>query len=254
MGEILSTQVVMDASLLAAMGIALFAGLLSFLSPCVLPVAAPYLAYMGGVTVTEMDGSASARWRVILAAAFFVLGLSTVFVFLGYGMSAIGQLYWSVIEYVNYIAGGIVILFGLHFMGLFRIGFLMREARFDVKEQGGSVFGAYVLGLAFAFGWTPCLGPILSTILTLAAQETKAARGAILLGTYAAGLGVPFLLIAIFFPRLKGVMAWMKRHMGIIEKISGLMLVIIGLLLLTGQFTALSNWLLTAFPVLGTIG
>ena len=254
MGELLSTQIVMDAGLLTAMGVALFAGLLSFLSPCVLPVAAPYLAYMGGVTVSDMDGSASARGRVILAAVFFVLGLSTVFVFLGYGMSTIGQLYWSVIEWVNYVAGALVILFGLHFMGVFRIPFLMKEARIEVKDQGGSAFGAYLLGLAFAFGWTPCLGPILSTILTLAAQETQAARGAILLGTYAAGLGIPFLLIAIFFPRLKGPMAWMKRNMGVIEKVSGALLVVIGLLLLTGRFAMLSGWLLDTFPVLGTIG
>ena len=254
MGELLSTQIVMDAGLLTAMSVALFAGLLSFLSPCVLPVAAPYLAYMGGVTVSDMDGSASARGRVILAAVFFVLGLSTVFVFLGYGMSTIGQLYWSVIEWVNYVAGALVILFGLHFMGVFRIPFLMKEARIEVKDQGGSAFGAYLLGLAFAFGWTPCLGPILSTILTLAAQETQAARGAILLGTYAAGLGIPFLLIAIFFPRLKGPMAWMKRNMGVIEKVSGALLVVIGLLLLTGRFAMLSGWLLDTFPVLGTIG
>ena len=254
MGEILSTQSVMDAGLFTAMGVALFAGLLSFLSPCVLPVAAPYLAYMGGVTVSDMDGSASARGRVILAAVFFVLGLSTVFVFLGYGMSTIGRLYWSVIEWVNYVAGALVILFGLHFMGVFRIPFLMKEARIEVKDQGGSAFGAYLLGLAFAFGWTPCPGPILSTILTLAAQETQAARGAILLGTYAAGLGIPFLLIAIFFPRLKGPMAWMKRNMGVIEKVSGALLVVIGLLLLTGRFAMLSGWLLDTFPVLGTIG
>ena len=254
MGELLSTQIVMDAGLLTAMSVALFAGLLSFLSPCVLPVAAPYLAYMGGVTVSDMDGSASARGRVILAAVFFVLGLSTVFVFLGYGMSTIGQLYWSVIEWVNYVAGALVILFGLHFMGVFRIPFLMKEARIEVKDQGGSAFGAYLLGLAFAFGWTPCLGPILSTILTLAAQETQAARGAILLGTYAAGLGIPFLLIAIFFPRLKGPMAWMKRNMGVIEKVSGALLVVIGLLLLTGRFAMLSGWLLDTFPVLGSIG
>ena len=254
MGELLSTQIVMDAGLLTAMSVALFAGLLSFLSPCVLPVAAPYLAYMGGVTVSDMDGSASARGRVILAAVFFVLGLSTVFVFLGYGMSTIGQLYWSVIEWVNYVAGALVIIFGLHFMGVFRIPFLMKEARIEVKDQGGSAFGAYLLGLAFAFGWTPCLGPILSTILTLAAQETQAARGAILLGTYAAGLGIPFLLIAIFFPGLKGPMAWMKRNMGVIEKVSGAFLVVIGLLLLTGRFAMLSGWLLDTFPVLGTIG
>ncbi len=158
------------------------------------------------------------------------------------------------IEWVNYVAGALVILFGLHFMGVFRIPFLMKEARIEVKDQGGSAFGAYLLGLAFAFGWTPCLGPILSTILTLAAQETQAARGAILLGTYAAGLGIPFLLIAIFFPRLKGPMAWMKRNMNVIEKVSGGLLVVIGLLLLTGRFAMLSGWLLDTFPVLGTIG
>ncbi len=255
MGELFSTEFVMDASLWAAMSVALIAGLLSFLSPCVLPVAAPYLAYMGGVTVSEMDaGESRARGRVVLAAVFFVLGLSTVFIFLGYSMSIIGKMYWSVIEWINYIAGVIVIIFGLHFMGVFRFAFLMKEARFDVRDQGGSAVGAYVLGLAFAFGWTPCLGPILSAILSLAAQEANAARGAVLLGTYAAGLGIPFLMVAIYFSRLKGLMNWMKRHMGVIEKTSGVFLIIVGVLLLTGQFTVMSNWLLSTFPFLAKIG
>lgn len=252
------TATFLDASLLPAMLIALAAGLLSFLSPCVLPVVPPYLAYMGGVSVGDMDSGADvgrrARRRVMLAAAFFVLGLSTVFLLLGFAFSTIGRLFLSVQEWFLYGAGAVIIVFGLHFLGVFRIGFLDREARLDAGDQGGSAMGAFVLGLAFAFGWTPCLGPILGAILGLAASEGDVARGTVLLAAYAAGLGVPFLLVAAFFPRLKGVMAWMKRHMGAVEKVSGALLVLVGLMMITGQFTALSWWLLETFPALSSLG
>ena len=151
----------MDASLVPAMAIALVAGLLSFLSPCVLPIVPPYLAYMGGVSVTELDETAAARRRVMVAAFMFVLGLSTVFLLLGMAFSTLGRalLQWQ--GWFVPIAGVVVMIFGAHFIGVFRIGFLDREARVATGDNGGSAFGAYVLGLAFAFGWTPCLGPIL---------------------------------------------------------------------------------------------
>ena len=126
--------------------------------------------------------------------------------------------------------------------------------RMDAGDRGGSAFGAYVLGLAFAFGWTPCIGPQLGAILTLAAGEASLTRGTTLLGVYALGLGIPFLLVAMFFPRLTGLMNWMKRHMDRIEKIMGLLLWTVGLMMLTGQFTALSWWLLEKFPALATLG
>ena len=244
----------MDASLLPAMLIALLAGLLSFLSPCVLPIVPPYLAYMGGVSVTELDETASARRRVMLAALMFVLGLSTVFLLLGMAFSTLGRalLQWQ--GWFVPIAGIVVMIFGAHFIGVFRLRFLDREARVATGDTGGSAFGAYILGLAFAFGWTPCLGPILGTILGLAASEGDVGRGTLLLAVYALGLGLPFLAVAAFFPRLKGPMAWMKRHMDRIERTSGLRLWTVGLMMLTGQFSAFSFWLLERFPALGAIG
>ena len=244
----------MDASLLPAMLIALLAGLLSFLSPCVLPIVPPYLAYMGGVSVTELDETASARRRVMLAALMFVLGLSTVFLLLGMAFSTLGRalLQWQ--GWFVPIAGIVVMIFGAHFIGVFRLRFLDREARVATGDTGGSAFGAYILGLAFAFGWTPCLGPILGTILGLAASEGDVGRGTLLLAVYALGLGLPFLAVAAFFPRLKGPMAWMKRHMDRIERTSGLLLWTVGLMMLTGQFSAFSFWLLERFPALGAIG
>lgn len=244
----------LDASLLPAMMIAMAAGLLSFLSPCVLPIVPPYLAYMGGVSVSEMEDSGQGRGRVLLAAIFFVMGLSTVFLFLGFAFSALGRAFLQYQDWFMIGAGVVVMIFGAHFLGVFRIGFMDREARMDAGDRGGSALGAFVLGLAFAFGWTPCLGPILGAILGLAASEADLWRGTTLLGVYAIGLGVPFLLVAAFFPRLKGAMAWMKRHTIRIERISGLLLWTVGLLMLTGQFTAFSWWLLDRFPALAILG
>ena len=252
--DMLEATTLLDASLIPAMFIALVAGLLSFLSPCVLPIGPPYLAFMGGVTVGEMEEGRTARRRVLLAAAFFVLGLSTVFILLGFAFSAMGRAFLQYQDWFVIIAGVVVMIFGAHFVGVFRIGFLDREARMESGSKGGNALGAYFLGLAFAFGWTPCLGPILGTILGLAASEGDVARGTTLLAFYALGLGLPFLLVAAFFPRLKGVMAWMKRHLTQIERTSGLLLWTVGLMMLTGQFTAFSWWLLEKFPSLASLG
>jgi cytochrome c-type biogenesis protein len=243
-----------DASLIPALTVALLAGVLSFLSPCVLPIVPPYLAYMGGVSVGQMESDRAARGRVLLVAAFFVLGLSTVFLLMGLASSALGRQILRHQGWFMPVAGVTVMIFGLHFMGILRIPFLMREARIDAGDRGGSAMGAYVLGLAFAFGWTPCLGPVLGTILGLAAQEGDPGRGTAMLAAYAAGLGLPFLAVAAFFPRLKGVMAWLRRHMERIERISGLLLWTVGLMMLTGQFSDLSFWLLETFPALQAIG
>ncbi|MDQ2092655.1 cytochrome c biogenesis CcdA family protein [Rhodalgimonas zhirmunskyi] len=242
---------IIDASLLPAMLIALFAGLISFASPCVLPIVPPYLAYMSGTTLADLNAGKN---RALIPALFFVLGLSTVFLIMGFAASMLGQaiLQWQ--DWLNTIAGILVMIFGAHFVGVYRIGFLDREARLDAGDQGGSSFGAYLLGLAFAFGWTPCIGPQLSAILTLAANEASLARGTLLLAVYAAGLGIPFLLVAAFLPRMGGLMGWMKRHMEQIEKVMGLLLWTIGLMMLTGGFSAMSSWLLDTFPALQNIG
>lgn len=250
----LDTGIIFDAALLPAMLVAIVAGLFSFLSPCVLPVVPPYLAYMGGVSVSEMEQAASARRRVLMSAVFFVLGLSTVFLLLGIAFSAMGRMLLQVQDWFVIGAGVVIMILGAHFIGVFRIGFLDREMRMDAGDKGGSAFGAYILGLAFAFGWTPCLGPILGAILSLAASEASVTRGTVLLALYALGLGIPFLLVAAFFPRLKGVMGWMKRHMSRIERTSGLLLWTVGLMMLTGQFAAFSYWLLEQFPALAYVG
>lgn len=244
---------IIDAALLPAMFIALAAGFISFLSPCVLPIVPPYLAYMSGVSVTDLS-EGKAKNKAMMPAIFFVLGLSTVFLLLGFTASAIGTLFLEYQQWFNTLAGILVMIFGAHFIGVYRIGFLDREARIDVGDRGGSAFGAYILGLAFAFGWTPCIGPQLGAILSMAASEASITRGTFLLALYAFGLGVPFLLVAAFLPRLTGVMGWMKRHMEQIERVMGLLLWTIGLLMLTGGFAAFSYWLLEAFPALALLG
>jgi cytochrome c-type biogenesis protein len=220
----------------------------------VLPIVPPYLAYMGGVSVTDMEDNRAARGRAVVASLFFVLGLSTVFLILGAGASALGRAFASYRPYLEVGAGVVVVIFGLHFLGLFRLKFLDREMRMDAGDQGGSAFGAYFLGLAFAFGWTPCLGPILSAILSLAGGQADVSKGVMLLGVYAIGLGVPFVLVAAFFPQMKRPMAWMKRNMGVIEKTSGVLLVVVGLAMATGFMSMFSFWMLETLPFLAIFG
>jgi cytochrome c-type biogenesis protein len=208
---------------------------------------------MSGISLSEATDNNKAV-SVFLPAVFFVLGLSTVFLILGFTASALGTVFLSYQDILITISGLLVMGFGLHFLGILRIGFLEREARFDASSQNGSAFGAYVLGLAFAFGWTPCIGPQLASILTLAASEGSVARGTILLGVYALGLGVPFLLVALFLSRLSATLTWLKRHMQIIERLMGLLLWTIGLMMLTGGFADFSFWILDTFPSLANLG
>lgn len=243
-----------DASLVPAMTVALVAGVISFLSPCVLPIVPPYLAYMSGVSLGEMTSAAAARRRATIAALCFVLGLSTIFLILGFAASAFGAFFIQNQELLAQVSGVVIIIFGLHFLGVYRIGFLDQEARLDAGDKGGSAFGAYVLGLAFAFGWTPCIGPQLGAILSLAASEGSVSRGTLLLGIYAAGLGIPFLLAAMFITRATVMMNRLKRHMKTIERVMGLLLIAVGIALLTGAFTWFSFWLLETFPALQLVG
>lgn len=244
---------IIDATLIPAMTLAFLAGVISFLSPCVLPIVPPYLAYMSGISLSEATDNNKAV-SIFLPAVFFVLGLSTVFLILGFTASALGTVFLSYQDTLITISGILVMGFGLHFLGILRIGFLEREARFEASSQNGSAFGAYVLGLAFAFGWTPCIGPQLASILTLAASEGSVARGTTLLGVYALGLGVPFLLVALFLSRLSAILTWLKRHMQIIERLMGLLLWTIGLMMLTGGFADFSFWILDTFPSLANLG
>jgi cytochrome c-type biogenesis protein len=241
---------IIDASLIPAMVVALLAGILSFLSPCVLPIVPPYLAYMSGISVGEMKGGRSP----ILAALFFVLGLSTVFMIFGLAASAFGAFFLGNAEMFSTAAGIVVMIFGAHFVGVYRIGFLDREMRLDAGDRGGSAPGAHPLGLTLAFGWTPCIGPQLGAILSLAAQEGNVSRGMMLLAVYAAGLGLPFLAVAAFFSRLVPLVNFFKRHAERIERIMGLLLWTIGLMMLTGGFSSFSYWLLENLPFLANLG
>ena len=241
---------IIDASLLPALIVALAAGLLSFLSPCVLPIVPPYLAYMSGISMGELRQGRSA----LLAACFFVLGLSTVFLLLGFTTSMFGAFFLTNSQIFSTLAALMVMTFGAHFLGIFRLRLLDRDIRLAAPDSGGSATGAYLLGLAFAFGWTPCIGPQLGAILSIAAQQDSAARGTLLLGVYALGLGIPFLLFAAFFTRLTPLMSFLKRHMDRIERVMGLLLWTIGLLMLTGGFSQFSYWLLENVPFLATLG
>ena len=245
---------VIDAALLPALMIAVTAGFFSFVSPCVLPIVPPYLAYMGGISMSEMTDEAKSNRPVIMASIFFALGLSTVFVLLGFTFSLLGQFAAQYQDILRYAAGGMIIIFGLHFLHVITIPFLQTEARIDVGDKGGSAFGAYLLGLAFAFGWSPCLGPLLGTILGIAAEEGQVARGSILLAGYAFGLGVPFVLAAVFINRAMSVMNRLKVHMRAIEAAMGVLLVIVGVALVTNSMSQFSFWLLEQFPSLAAIG
>lgn len=243
-----------DAGLLPAMLIAMAAGVLSFLSPCVLPIVPPYLAYMGGISMNDMRQDRSARRKVMLPALFFVLGLSTIFLLLGFTVSAFGSFFLQNQVLFGRISGVMIVIFGLHFLGVIRIPMMDRDVRMDAKSEGGSALGAYVLGLAFAFGWTPCIGPQLGAILSLAAQEASLARGTLLLGVYALGLGVPFLLAALFIERAMGVMTRLKRHMKTIERAMGVLLILVGIAIFSGAFSEFAFFLLEKFPFLAALG
>lgn len=242
---------IIDAGLFVAMLLAFMGGLLSFLSPCVLPIVPPYLAYMGGISMGEMTGATAARRRVLLPAVFFVLGLSTIFLLLGFTASAFGSFFLGNQVWFTRLSGVTIVIFGLHFLGVFRIAILDREARIDAGDRGGSALGAYVLGLAFAFGWTPCIGPQLGAILSIAAQEGSLSRGTTLLAVYAAGLGLPFLFAALFIERALAMMSRIKPHMRTIERAMGVLLLVFGVALISGAFTDFSWWLLEAFGALG---
>jgi cytochrome c-type biogenesis protein len=241
-----------DVSIFAA----LFAGLISFLSPCVLPLVPPYIAYLAGSSLERLaDAEAPPRVRreTMLAAVLFVIGFSTVFVALGAGASAIGSLLRLYSHELSIVAGIAIIVMGLHFLGLTPIALLHRQARVTLQKPVGR-WGAYVMGLAFALGWTPCIGPILATILAVAASETTVMKGAGLLAVYSLGLGIPFIGAAFAVEPFAAFLARFRTHLGYVEKVMGGLLVLTGVAFLFGFFTQLNTWLLELFPALGRIG
>jgi cytochrome c-type biogenesis protein len=234
---------------------AAFAGLLSFLSPCVLPLVPPYLTFIAGSTIEELaeGGESRARRDVIVAAVLFVLGFTTVFVLLGATASALGQTVRQHLPLLSALAGLAIIGMGLHFLGVFKLHFLYREKRASVEKPVG-LWGAYLMGLAFAFGWTPCIGPILAAILAVASSESTVAQGAGLLAVYSLGLGLPFLLAALAMEPFIRFLKRFKTHFGKVERVVGVLLVVTGVLFLTGGIQNISFWLLQTFPGLANIG
>jgi cytochrome c-type biogenesis protein len=234
---------------------ALLAGLLSFASPCVLPLVPAYLCFLGGVSFDRLtDGREPPVGRVFAAAAAFVLGFSAVFVAMGASSSALGALIADNLRWLSMAAGAVIVVLGLHYMGVLRLGFLDVEKRLHVASRPAGLAGAFVIGLAFAFGWTPCVGPILATILLLAAGGDSVGYGTGLLATYAAGLGVPFLVAAVAVGPFLRFMRRFKRHMRAVELAIGGLLVATGLLILTGRLSEIANWMLQTFPILGRVG
>lgn len=237
---------------------AVLAGMLSFLSPCVLPLIIPYLGFLGGVSLRAAPGGAVAetpnRGRVMLAAGFFVLGFATVFTILGATASWLSQLLADYLDTLTVVAGLVLIAFGLHFAGVLRIGFLNYEKRFQLQERPVGPLGAYVVGLAFAFGWTPCVGPVLAGVLTLAASGDSIVQGALLLLAYALGIGVPFLLAAAFVTPFLRFVGRFRRHYRTVELAVGGLLVVTGVMVLTGTFQEIGGWMLDRWPGFGQFG
>ena len=242
----------MDVSLLGALA----AGLISFLSPCVLPLVPPYLAYRAGSGVAALAAGddAALRRRVFVRALAFVAGFSTVFVALGATATLIGQAMAQALDTLAIVAGLAIIAMGLHFLGLFRFAFLDREARIEVEGNSRGLLAAYGMGLAFAFGWTPCVGPVLAAILVLAGSGDSVGRGAGLLAAYSLGIGLPFLATALLAGPMLRLLNRLKASLGLVTKITGALLVATGLLILTGGMPAIAFWLLETFPVLGRLG
>jgi len=234
------------------------AGILSFLSPCVLPLVPPYLTYMSGVSFEQLreDGAvAGVGWRRgAFTSVFFVLGFSVVFITLGATATAFGQVFRQALPILTTIAGVAIIAMGMHFLGLFRIALLDRQVRHSGPSVASGPGGGFMLGLAFAVGWTPCIGPVLAVVLTVAATGDTALTGAGLLAVYSAGLGVPFILAGLMVGPFLNFFKSFKKHLGMVEKAMGVLLIITGILFLTGDFTRISFWMLETFPVLQQFG
>jgi len=233
------------------------AGLLSFLSPCVLPLVPPYLGYIGGMTLEQLNDEKildNAAWRrVVLAAVCFVLGFSTVFIGLGAGASAFGQIIQTYKAEMAIAAGIVISLFGLHFLGVLRIPVLYREVRYHSQPQAATYVGSYTMGLAFAFGWTPCIGPILATVLTVAANEDSLYAGIKLLAAYSLGLGIPFILAAVAIRPFMGFLQRFRRHLGRVEQFMGAVLLITGLLFAGEALGWARDGLFAVLPSLASI-
>lgn len=236
---------------------AFLAGLISFATPCVLPIVPSYLCYLGGMTAAELESGrapAATRRGLVAASIAFVLGFATVFVALGLTASWIGQALARHYDALRWVAGGILIVLGLHFLGVFRVGLLFRDARVHVAGRPAGLVGAYVVGLAFAFGWSPCVGPVLAGVLMVAGAQGRAGEGALMLGVYAAGMGLPFVLAAVAAPAVLGWMRRFRRHLGTMEKIAGALLIATGVAFVAGIVPDIATWMLEQIPAFQRLG
>ena len=240
-----------EVTLLAAF----VAGVLSFVSPCVLPLIPGYLSFVSGVTLDEMRGTsvggsapADVRRRAVTMSIAFVIGFSIVFISLGASATAIGSLLMEHLSILGKIAGVVIILFGLHMMGVLKIGMLYSEKRMQTSGKPAGFFGAMLVGIAFAFGWTPCIGPILAAILAVAAAQESVGEGVKLLAVYSAGLGVPFIATSLAINKFFAASARIRKHYHAIEVVSGVLLVVVGALIFTNRFTVIAQLLTPYFP------
>ena len=237
---------------------ALFAGFAAFFTPCILPMVPFYLSYMAGISMAELRGDGAiapgAARRLVISALMFALGVTTIFMAMGMGATALGQTFAQWKDWLAYVAAAVIFVFGLHFLGVIRIGFLMREARMESKADPSTVFGAYLMGLAFGFGWTACVGPVLASILMIASGMGDIREGAALLAVFGIGMTAPF-VIAAFFAR--PFLAWLARHrakMVYVEKAMGVMLIVFAILIATDTVNLISNWMIETFPSFGRLG
>lgn len=222
------------------LALAFTAGILSFLSPCVLPLIPSYITFITGMGFEDVTRS---RRTTLVHALLFVFGFSLIFVALGIGATALGSLLLAYRHWISRIGGVLVIVFGLYMLGVLRIGAMARDTRMHLSDKPMGYLGTVLVGIAFGAGWTPCIGPILGTILTFASTSDDLSQGMLLLGTYSLGLAVPFLLSAVAIERFLGAFQKFRKHMGTVNRISGVLLIIVGVLMLTNWFTVLAGYL-----------
>jgi cytochrome c-type biogenesis protein len=231
---------------------AALAGLLSFFTPCILPMVPFYLCYMAGISMAELRDDAgippNAQSRLIVSALFFAAGVTTIFVLLGLGATAVGQAFADWRQPLSYAAALLLMVFGLHFLGVIRIGLLYREARLESEAEPTTIIGAYLMGLAFGFGWTPCVGPALASILMIASGMGDMWRGGLLLLVYGVGMTAPFVVAALFS---KPFLSWTARHrdkLQYVEKVMGAMLILFAILIATDTVNVIAQWMIETFP------
>ncbi|MBU2982802.1 cytochrome c biogenesis protein CcdA [Lentibacter algarum] len=237
---------------------AALAGLVAFFTPCILPMVPFYLSYMAGISMSELrsDGEITpgAQKRLVVSAIMFALGVTTIFMLMGLGATALGQAFAQWRDVLRYVAAAVIFLFGLHFLGIIRIGFLYREARMESKADPSTVFGAYLMGLAFGFGWTACVGPVLATILMVASGMGELWRGALLLAFFGLGMTLPFVVAAVFAKPFLAAMVRFRAYQGHVEKVMGAMLVLFAILIATNSVSVIANWMIEVMPSFQKLG